>query len=55
MKISLLGDVQSWSELLAPLVNLIKEGCENLICIVNHFDYVIFKKRNHTNLTFHIG
>ncbi len=33
--------VQSWSELLAPLVNMIKEGCENesalLILLIFYF------------------
>ncbi len=26
--------IQSWSELLAPLVNMIKEGCENLSALL---------------------
>ncbi len=34
---------QSWSELLAPLVNMIKGGRGKLICIVNPFD-LLFKK-----------
>ncbi len=40
--------VQSWSELLAPLVNMIKEGSENkpALLILLIFFY-------HKNLTFH--
>ncbi len=29
LSLSLYIYIQSWSELLAPLVNMIKEGCEN--------------------------
>ncbi len=36
-------DIQSWPNILAPLVNMIKEGCELLLFfIVNPFD-LIFK------------
>ncbi len=27
-------NIQTWSELLAPLVNMIKEGCENLSALL---------------------
>ncbi len=44
--------IQLWSELLAPLVNMNKEGCENkpalLILLIFYF-----KTKNHKNLTFH--
>ncbi len=40
-------DVQSWSELLAPLVNMIKEGSENkpvlLILLISYFFFKITK------------
>ncbi len=42
--------IQSWSELLAPLVNMIKEGSENKPALLI---LLIFIKKNHKNLTFH--
>ncbi len=41
---------QSWSELLAPLINMIKEGCENVFALLI---LLIFILKNHKNRTFH--
>ncbi len=42
--------IQSWSELLAPLVNMIKEGSEKTCILIL---LIFYLKRNHKNLTFH--
>ncbi len=42
--------LQSWPKILAPLVNMIKEVCENESALLMLFDILFFK--NHKNLTF---
>ncbi len=41
--------IQSWSELLAPLVNMIKEGSENKPALLILLTFYL--KKNHKNLT----
>jgi len=42
--------VQLWSELLAPLINMIKDDYKNVHCL----SFMIFYlKKNHINLTFY--
>ncbi len=41
--------IQTWSELLAPLVNMIKEGCKNESALI----LLIFYLKNHKDLIFH--
>ncbi len=43
--------VQLWSELLAPLVNVIKDGCENESALLILLIFYLFF--NHKNVTFH--
>ncbi len=38
LKLHFILDLQSWSELLAPLVAMIKDGCKKYICNVYPFD-----------------
>ncbi len=45
-----LGCIQTWSELLAPLVNMIKEGSENKPALLI---LLIFYLKKNDNLTFH--
>ncbi len=42
--------LHTWSELLVPLVNMIKEGCENKSALIHLIFYFFL---NHRNLTFH--
>ncbi len=49
--IDMLHFIQSWSELLAPLVNMIKEGSENKPALLILLIFYFFL--NHKNLTFH--
>ncbi len=44
--------IQSWSELLAPLVNMIKEGSENKPALLILLIFYFFL--NHKNLTFEL-
>ncbi len=46
--ISPIPTIHMWSELLVPLVNMIKEGCENKCALLNPF-YIFY----HKNLSFH--
>ncbi len=43
--------LQSWSELLAPLLNMIKEGSENKPALF--IILIFYKKLYHKNRTFH--
>ncbi len=46
-----LWNIQSWPKISAPLVNMIKEGCENESALLILLIYYL--KKNHTNLTLH--
>ncbi len=39
-------DIQSWPNILAPLVNMIKEGCELLFFFLLLILLILFKKKN---------
>ncbi len=49
--IDMLHFIQSWSELLAPLVNMIKEGSENKPALLILLIFYLKKKSQKSNLS----